>query len=78
MGEDMKRSPGQRAPWIDDPDPPADSLITPEASKKAAVGVAKLMTERREQPGQDFLYTVLRNNPSLTREEAQAIVEQFL
>jgi hypothetical protein len=42
------------------------------------VGVAKLMTERREQPGQDILYTVLRNNPSLTREEAQAIVEQFL
>ncbi len=56
MGKDMKRSPGQPAPWIDDPDPPADSLITPEASKKAAVGVAKLMTERREQPGQDFLH----------------------
>jgi hypothetical protein len=78
MGEDMKRSPGHWAPWIDDPDPPEDSLMTPEASKKAAEGAAKLMAERREQLGQDILYTVLRNNPSLTREEAQAIVDQFL
>jgi hypothetical protein len=53
MGEDMKRSPGQWAPRIDDPDPPEDSLMTPEASKKATEGVAKLMTERREQLGQE-------------------------
>jgi hypothetical protein len=78
MGEDMKRSPEQWAPRIDDPDPPEDSLMTPEASEKATEGVAKLMTERREQLGQDTLYAVLRNNPSLTREEAQALVEQFL
>ena len=71
----MKRSPGQPALWIDDPDPPADSLMTPEASNKAAESAAKLMAERQEQ---NILYTLLRNNPSLTREEAQAIVDQFL
>jgi hypothetical protein len=72
VGEDMERSPGQWAPWIDDPDPPADSLMTPEASKKAAESAARLMAERQEQ---NILYTLLRNNPSLTREEAQAIVD---
>ena len=63
MGEDTKPSPGQWPPWINDPDLPAPPMT--EEQITAFANVAKLMAERREQLGQEFLYTVLRNNPSL-------------
>jgi hypothetical protein len=78
VGKDMKRSPGQWAPWLANPESAGDSLMTPEALKRAADGVANLMAERQEQLGQRILYNVLRNNPSLTREQAQAKLDQFL
>jgi hypothetical protein len=59
MSDDMARSvgPGQWAPWIEDPDPPEEPM-TPEQSKKAAEGVAKLMSDpnRKEPPFAQPLY----------------------
>jgi hypothetical protein len=44
MGEGRTRSPGQWAPWIDDPDPP-EPPMTPEEIKAAAKAVKELMDE---------------------------------
>ena len=50
MGENMKRSPAQWAPWISDPDPPEEPM-TPEQSKTAAKSIKELMADpNRQEP----------------------------
>ena len=51
MCEDRRRSPGQWAPWIDDPDPPMEPM-TDEQLTRAAKGIKELMSDpnRKEPP----------------------------
>jgi hypothetical protein len=69
----MKRSPGQWAPWISDPDPPEEPM-TPEQSKAAQIR-EKLIDEMLRE---EVINELLRDHPTLTREEAEEEVDAFL
>jgi hypothetical protein len=78
----MTRSPGQWAPWISDPDPP-EPPMTPEQSKAAAKATRDLVppsppTQTSQEIYDEILETVLRNNPRLTREEAQEMLALYI
>ena len=85
----MKRSPGQWAPWISDPDPPEPAMT--DAQLKAAALATKDLVPQGPEPSsskppdqtpdeiyQEILETTLRNNPQLTREEAQAMLAHYI
>ena len=68
----MKRSPGQWAPWISDPDPPehpAHPQLPTEQMREEMIN--KLFREK-------VINELLRDHPTLTREEAEEEVDAFL
>ena len=88
MCEDRRRSPGQWAPWISDPDPP-EPPMTDEQMTAAAKATKDLVPQGPEpssssQPAQtseerraELLADVLRNHPNLTPEEANEMLDLF-
>jgi hypothetical protein len=48
MESERKPSPGQWAPWIDDPDPP-EAPMSEEQSRKAAKGALALLRRKRPE-----------------------------
>jgi hypothetical protein len=71
----MKRSPGQWAPWISDPDPP-EHPAQPQPPTKSTEQMREEMINKlfREK----VINELLRDHPTLTREEAEAEVDAFL
>jgi hypothetical protein len=69
----MKRSPGQWAPWISDPDPSEDPTQSPPkpTEQMHEEMINKLFREK-------VINELLRDHPTLTREEAEAEVDAFL
>jgi hypothetical protein len=69
----MKRSPGQWAPWISDPDPPEHQLqlLTKSTEQMREEMINKLFREK-------VINELLRDHPTLTREEAEEEVDAFL
>ena len=49
MESQRKRSPGQWAPWIDDPDPPEEPMSDEQLEKLAEGAKAFLERKRRQQ-----------------------------
>ena len=49
MESQRKRSPGQSAPWIDDPDPPEEPMLDEQVEKLAEEAKAFLERKRRQQ-----------------------------
>jgi hypothetical protein len=93
MYEDRRRSPGQRAPWIDDPDPPMEPM-TREQSKAAAAAAKAYMDAHpsdRARPADnsssppmktldqmhEAVIQGLMRNHQLSREEAEDAAENF-
>jgi hypothetical protein len=71
----MKRSPGQWAPWISDPDPP-EHPAQPQPPTKSTEQMREEMINKlfREK----VINELLRDHPTLPREEAEAEVDAFL
>jgi hypothetical protein len=71
----MKRSPGQWAPWISDPDPPEHpahpQLPTKSTEQMREEMINKLFREK-------VINELLRDHPTLTREKAEEEVDAFL
>lgn len=84
----MKRSPGQYAPWIEDPDPPEEPM-TPEQIKAASAAskdlVERAMQEQSssklppDEPDRMFESVVrgLMRDKGFTREQAEDAAENF-
>jgi hypothetical protein len=72
---DMKRSPGQWAPWISDPDPSEDPA-QPQPPTKPTEQMHEEMINKlfREK----VINELLRDHPTLTREKAEEEVDAFL
>jgi hypothetical protein len=71
----MKRSSGQWAPWISDPDPSEDPA-QPQPPTKPTEQMHEEMINKlfREK----VINELLRDHPTLTREEAEEEVDAFL
>jgi hypothetical protein len=92
MREDRRRSPGQWAPWIDDPDPPEEPM-TQEAMDRAAEATKRRMADpNRQEPvdpldqppeetpeqTREVIIADLMRRKQLTREQAERDLEGFL
>jgi hypothetical protein len=87
MYEDRRRSPGQWAPWIDDPDPPMEPM-TREQSKAAAAAAKAYMdahpepnsssppVKTTEQMHEAVIQGLMRNN-GFTRAETEKQLDGF-
>ena len=83
MSEDRRRSPGQWAPWISDPDPPEEPMTREQI--KAASAASKDLIERAEKTGEqkhdqlrkELVEDLLQARPQLTPEEAKKLIDGF-
>lgn len=83
----MTRSPGQWAPWISDPDPPAEPM-TPEQLQKMSDGVKELLAQparnssspppmkTTDQMHEELIRELMRDH-QFTREEAEKQLDGF-
>jgi hypothetical protein len=53
MESQNTRSPGQWAPWVDDPDAPDDGVLTPEESKTAARKIRERAEKQKDDTPQE-------------------------
>ena len=78
----MKRSLGQWAPWIRDPDQPEHHLqpLTKSTEQMREEMINKLFREKviNELLREKVINELLRDHPTLTREEAEEEVDAFL
>jgi hypothetical protein len=87
MYEDRRRSPGQWAPWIEDPDPPMEPMTREQS--KAAAAAAKAYMDAHPEPNSsspptktldqmhEAVISGLMSNKGLSREEAEEAAENF-
>jgi hypothetical protein len=90
MYEDRRRSPGQWAPWIEDPDPPMEPMTREQS--KAAAAAAKAYMDAHPEPAplstspptktsdqiREELISELMQDKQFTREKAEKHLDGFL
>ena len=80
MSEDRRRSPGQWAPWISDPDPPEEPMTREQikaASKDLIERAEKTGEQKHDQLRKELVEDLLQARPQLTRDEAKKLIDDF-
>jgi len=88
MREDRRRSPGQWAPWISDPDPP-EPPMTEEQMAAAAKATRDLVplgpepssssppAQTLEQIREELIAELMKEHPQLSRAQAEREIDNF-